>query len=146
MIIIIVIIKGSEIEKLYRCLEGLNVNQSRSREAVYRILAEESSFLSIYDILGKLANNYPKKVSFNTVYRHLALFVECNLVAILHDNFKRSYYALLDDTPLLVSMCRRCGKIEKLMLESYTLNESLNCYDYITFYKCCHTCRCAREN
>ena len=98
--------------------------------------------MGIQDILDLLAESYPKKVSFNTVYRHLTLFVECNLAVMLHDNFKRSYYALLEETPLMVSLCRRCGKIERLEIDSSAIDMSLSPSDLISVHRCCAKCRC----
>lgn len=64
------------------------INQSRVREAVYRVLTEsKDKCLSVNDILKELLSIYSKKVSINTVYRHLNLFISCELALIIQDDF-----------------------------------------------------------
>jgi Fe2+ or Zn2+ uptake regulation protein len=141
MIITIIIIKGFTIERLYQCVEKLNINHSRAREAIYRVLLEEENFLCIQDILTRLEESYPKKVSFNTVYRHLGLFVECGLAIVVHNEFKRAYYTLTSQTqPIVALMCHRCGVVEKLNINPSMVEEKLNHNDFITVHKRCDKC------
>jgi len=121
-------------------MEHLKVNHSHSREAVYRILLEEEDFLSIHDILKKLEISYPKRISFNTVYRHLSLFVDAKLAVMIHDNFKRSYYTLVQDKPLMISVCRRCGKMHKQPLQSHFMEHNLQPHDFVTLHSLCQKC------
>ncbi len=93
--------KQMGIGRLHSCIESRKVNQSQAREAIYRVLMNaEDKCLTVSGILDELSYIYPKKVSLNTVYRHLNLFVSCKLVVMIQDDYKRAYYCMTEKDPL----------------------------------------------
>ena len=49
------------------------------------VLQESEKCLMVSEIADRLVESYPKKISTNTIYRHLNLFVDCEL---------NSYYSI----------------------------------------------------
>ena len=134
--------KQMGINRLYTCIESRKVNQSQAREAIYRVLMDaEDECLTVSRILDELSNVYPKKVSLNTVYRHLNLFVSCKLVVMIQDDFKRAYYCLTGEDPLAFIVCRKCNRIEKCISSPSHLVNELESSDFITIHKKCKKCR-----
>lgn len=130
------------INRLYECMESKKVNQSQAREAIYRVLMDaDDECLSISRILDELSSVYPKKISLNTVYRHLGLFVECKLAVMIQDDFKRAYYCLTEDTPMVFGICPKCNSVEKISVNSRVLCEGLESSEFITVHKKCQRCR-----
>jgi len=130
------------INRLYRCIESKKAGQSRAREAIYRVLMDaEDECLTVSRILDELSSVYPKKVSLNTVYRHLNLFVACELVVMIQDDFKRAYYCLTGKEPLTFIICRKCNRIEKCTINPNHLIDELEGSDFITIHRKCQKCR-----
>lgn len=130
------------INRLYLCIESKKVNQSQAREAIYRVLMNaEDKCLSVSSILDELSHVYPKKVSLNTVYRHLNLFVSCNLTVMIQDDFKKAYYCLTGEGPLSFIICRKCNRVEKCISTPGNLMEDLEDSDFITIHKKCKHCK-----
>ena len=97
------------LSKYEACLERKKVNHSRAREAIYRIFLDyTNSFMSVAELHKKLDDYYPKKVSVNTVYRHLNLFVTCDLVLLVQDDNKKAYYILVDTEAPVFKICPKC--------------------------------------
>ena len=129
-------------KRLYQCIESHNVNQSQAREAIYRIfLDNKDTCLSIADIQAELPKIYPQNASLNTIYRHLDLFVSCKLVVTIQDDFKRAYFALTGDTPLVFNICRKCHRVEKTVFHTEKCDASLEVTDYLTMHTKCERCR-----
>lgn len=100
------------LEKFEACLRKKKVNHSRAREAIYRIFLENiNTFMSVSQLHKKLEENYPKKVALNTVYRHLNLFVSCDLVLLLQDDNKKAYYIVVDNTAPVFEICPKCQAV-----------------------------------
>jgi Fe2+ or Zn2+ uptake regulation protein len=98
--------------KYEACLERKKVNHSRAREAIYRIfLDHESTFMSVAMLHKKLDEYYPKKVSINTIYRHLNLFVSCDLVLLVQDDNKKAYYILVNSDAPVFNICPKCQAV-----------------------------------
>lgn len=98
--------------KYEACLERKKVNHSRAREAIYRIFLDfENTFMSVSILHTKLDKYYPKKVSINTIYRHLNLFVSCDLVLLVQDDNKKAYYILVDSDAPVFNICPKCQAI-----------------------------------
>ena len=128
-------------KRLYQCIETKRVNQSQAREAIYRVLMKaEDQCLSVGEILEQLSHVYPKKVSLNTVYRHLNLFVSCKLAVMLQDDFKKAYYCLTGEDPLAFIICRKCNRIEKCVSNPVKLMSELESTDFVTIHKKCKGC------
>jgi len=129
------------VTRLYQCMEAKRVNQSYAREAIYRVLLDaEDKCLCVDEIMKRLSKVYPKKVSLNTVYRHLNLFVSCKLAVMLQDDFKKAYYCLTEEEPLAFVICRKCHKIEKCISTPAQLMDGLDSTDFITIHKKCKGC------
>ena len=130
------------INRLYQCIESRKVNQSQAREAIYRVLMDAGDeCLTVSQILDELSGIYPKKVSLNTVYRHLNLFVSCKLVVMIQDDFKRAYYCLTGENPLTFIVCRKCNRIEKSLSNPNHLINELESSDFITIHTKCQKCK-----
>jgi Fe2+ or Zn2+ uptake regulation protein len=128
--------------RLYQCIEAKRVNQSQARESIYRVLKEaEDQCLSVGEIMERLCNVHPKKISLNTVYRHLNLFVSCKLAVMLQDDFKKAYYCLTGEDPLVFIVCRKCNGIEKCVDNPVKLMSELESTDFVTVHKKCRKCR-----
>ena len=122
-------------------MERKKVNQSQAREAIYRVLMNsEDECLSVSDISNKLTNICTKKISINTVYRHLRLFVSCKLIVCIQDDFKKTYYSLRGEDPLAFTVCTKCNHIEKCTLMPECLMDALENTNFITIHKKCQKC------
>lgn len=80
------------IEKLENCIKHKKANNSRAREAIYNLLLDAEECLHVAQILKRLSVTYPKKISQNTLYRHLNFFIACKLAIVIQGDFKRAYY------------------------------------------------------
>ena len=128
-------------ERLYQCIKNKKVNHSNAREAIYRVLLENKErCLSVSDIQKELAEAYVGKVSLNTIYRHLDLFVSCNLTVMLQDDFKRAYYCLSDEGSMVFSICKQCKRIDKMKYDPNLCTLPLESADFITIHKKCEGC------
>ena len=104
-------------------------------------MESEQDCLSVSQILNTLSDTYPKKVSLNTVYRHLNLFVSCKLAVMLQDDYKKAYYCLTGEDPLAFIVCRKCNRIEKCISNPSHLVKELEGTDFITIHKKCKKCK-----
>ncbi|WP_294959408.1 transcriptional repressor [Sulfurovum sp.] len=128
-------------KRLYQCIKNKKVNQSQAREAIYRVFLEnEEKCMSVADIRRELSKVYTKKVSLNTIYRHLDLFVSCNLAVVIQDDFKKAYYCLTGDEPLAFTICRKCNRVKKIAFHPEKCDETLEDTDFITIHKKCEKC------
>ena len=97
------------LEKYEACLKRKKVNHSRAREAIYQIFLEHiNEFMSVVKLHKRLEEHYPKKVSVNTIYRHLNLFVTCDLLLLVQDDNKKAYYILVDTEAPIFKICPKC--------------------------------------
>ena len=99
-------------EALSRCIEKKKIKHSQAREAIYRVLKESEKCLMVSDIADRLVEAYPKKISTNTIYRHLNLFVDCELVLVVQDDFKRAYYTIKEEKVMVFRVCLRCNRVK----------------------------------
>lgn len=136
--------------KYEACLARKKVNHSRAREAIYRLFLESKNvFMSVAELHKKLDSYYPKKVSVNTVYRHLSLFVSCNLLLLLQDDNKKAYYILVDDEVPVFTICPKCQivGVEKVTeKQRKILAEMIFCTEkekapFVVLHKTCKQCR-----
>ena len=128
-------------KRLYECIKDKKVNHSQAREIIYRIFLENRDIcMSVSEIKEELTFFSSKKISINTIYRHLDLFVSCNLVVVIQNDFKKAYYALADETPLAFTVCRKCNRVAKIPFPQKKCDEELACTDFITIHKLCEKC------
>lgn len=131
-----------EFYPLYQCIKDTKSNQSQSREILYRVFLEADKCLDISELLKKLKECYAKKISLNTLYRHLDFFIKCKLIIVIQNNNKKSFYCLNEDKIMLFSLCLKCSKLEKL-------NNNVLCKqiaqrdksEFIVLYKICNNCK-----
>ena len=129
------------INRLYACIESKKINQSQAREAIYRVLTEaEDQCFCVTRILDELSRVYPKKVSLNTVYRHLNLFVSCKLAVMIQDDYKKAYYCLTQEEPSAFIICTKCNRVGKLTALSCSLTQEFKDSEFITIHKRCQKC------
>ena len=133
------------LEKLYKCTDGKKINYSQAREAIYKVLLESDDCLSVPDILKEVAKVYPKKISLNTVYRHLNLFVDCNLAAAIQDNFKKAYYCCLLDDYMIFNVCSKCNFVGRVHLNPQKILNAKSLLGdddraFITLHQQCENC------
>ncbi len=129
------------LSKLYECIKRKKVNHSYAREAIYKVLLKANNCMSVSEIITKLQTTYTKKVSLNTVYRHLSLFVECELALVIQDDFKKAYYFLVNDKSNAFSLCPKCNSVsivEAADIEFFLHN--LQKHEFITIHKRCTNC------
>ena len=128
-------------EVLEKCIKRKNIKHSQAREAIYKVLQESDSCLMVSDIAKRLIESYPKKISTNTIYRHLNLFVDCELVLVVQDDFKRAYYTIKEDRVMVFRVCLRCNGVKRLNIdEKYICNEFKDA-EFITIHKRCQRCK-----
>lgn len=128
------------ISKLNDCIQRNRANHSRVREAIYTLLMNSEECLNVSQIIKKLSLSYPKKLSQNTIYRHLNFFIECKLVIVIQDDFKRAYYYLKESTPMLFCICTVCTHITKLPIDNNTELHEFTDAEFITIHKRCKNC------
>lgn len=134
---------NTNINKLYECMAAKKVNNSIAREAIYTLLMQESDCLSVTDIVLKLKTTHHRKVSLNTIYRHLTFFTECGLVMIIQDDLKKAYYCLVDEEAKVFRLCPKCKSVSK-MLHKQSMDEMLNTLEnteFITIHQRCKGCK-----
>ena len=143
----IIIIKDyGKMEKLYECLKKKKINNSRAREVIYDVLCDAKGCMSVSSISNESNARYPKKISLNTIYRHLGLFVECKLAVMVQDDYKRAFYCIADKDTMLFSICPQCN-----ILKKETVNEHQREYigqlitgkracQFITLHEYCQRC------
>jgi len=128
-------------EDFYKYIKNKKVNSSKAREEIYRVFLENKDrCMSVADIQTELSKVYPKKVSINTIYRHLDLFVSCELIVVIQDNFKRAFYCLSDKESLAFTICKKCNRVEKTVFEHKKCNKTLKDTDFITIHTLCKQC------
>jgi len=128
-------------ERLYKCLNSKKVNHSRAREVIFQVLLDSDECLSVSEIIDRTSKSYPKKISVNTVYRHLNLFVECSIAIVIQDDFKRAYYALKDNALMIFELCPRCNSVEKVKINQNFSCEEFNDVEFLTLHKRCNRCK-----
>ena len=128
------------IEKLSDCIKNKNVNISRAREAIYNLIISSEECLNVAQIIKLLPEYYPKKISQNTLYRHLNFFLECNLVIMLQDDFKRSYYYPKQQLFMIFSVCIHCNKVARLDVDTSCIHNEFPTAEFITVHKLCSLC------
>lgn len=127
---------------LYECIKNRKVNNSQAREAIYEVLLRTEDCLCVSDITRKLSEVYPRKISLNTIYRHLTLFVECGLVVVVQDDHKKAYYCLVSASAKTFELCTKCNRISTIKntkkLSAVLSNLAKN--EYITIHRKCNNC------
>ncbi|UFH58295.1 Fur family transcriptional regulator [Sulfurovum mangrovi] len=131
------------INDLQRCIEKRKANNSQAREVIFRVLLDADECLNVAEILSATKEICPKKISLNTVYRHLNFFIECGLVISLQNESKKAYYSIADQNNKIFTMCPKCGRIQKVVQENDTFTILGKWYrhsEYITIHKKCERC------
>ena len=123
--------------KLQKCIETKRVNTSQSREVIYKIISDSDKCLSVAEIIDLASSEFPKKISVNTVYRHLRFLMECELIYAIQDDLKKAYYCLCRDEVDIFEVCPRCNKIKKIEME---VCEEMKISEFITVHKKCEDC------
>lgn len=129
--------------RLYECIKQKQINNSEAREAIYTVLMQADNCLSVADISKALQTQYYKKVSLNTIYRHLTLFVECGLAIVIQDDFKKAYYTLTREEALAFTLCPKCNAVS-ILENTDSLQEMLLMLkksEFITVHKICAKCK-----
>jgi len=131
-----------KIKALEECIKRKNIKHSQAREAIYQVLLNSDKCLMVSDIANKLKNSYPKKISLNTIYRQLNLFVNCELVLIVQDDFKRAYYTIKEEDKVMVfRVCLRCNGIKRLNINQEAICDKFKDAEFITIHKRCSKCQ-----
>ena len=126
---------------LEKCIKTKKIKHSQAREAIYRVLQESEKCLMVSNISEELVSIYPKKISINTIYRHLNLFVDCELVLVVQDNFKRAYFTIKEDTVMLFNICLRCNEVKKITIDEKLICDEFKDAEFITVHKRCKKCK-----
>ena len=126
---------------LERCIKTKKMKHSQAREAIYQILLESDKCLMVSDITKRLIDAYPKKISINTIYRHLNLFVDCELVLVVQDDFKRAYYTIKEENVMVFRVCLRCNGVKRLNINEESICDEFKDAEFITVHKRCQRCK-----
>jgi len=128
------------LKRLEKCVKRRHLSTSRTREIIYKILKDEKEkCFSIKDISTKAEEVYPKSISINSIYRHLNLFVQCDLISVIQTDSKKSYYCFKDEETPVFEICTSCLCIKKSNnLQITTTKEKIF---QIIVYKKCFTCK-----
>ncbi|WP_294967180.1 transcriptional repressor [Sulfurimonas sp.] len=129
------------IEKLNECIKSKKANHSRSREVIYNLLLNSNECLSVSQITKELSQTYPKKLSLNSLYRHLNFFIESELVIVIQDDYKRAYYHLKENNPMFFNICTNCTNIKKLDYKEISASSEFIDAEFITIHKKCEKCK-----
>lgn len=127
------------LKKLNEIVTKQRANHSEAREAIYTILLKSKDVLSVADMSALLTKNYAKKISQNTLYRHLNFFSDNNLVIVLQDQQKRAYYYINNEECPCFRVCSKCNLIKKLD-KPIGLHEINKECDYVTIHHKCKMC------
>ena len=128
-------------ERLYECMKRKKVNNSRAREAIFQVLLDSHECLSVSVIMDRIAKSYPKKISINTVYRHLNLFIECDIAIVIQDDFKRAYYCLKEETLMIFKLCPTCNNVQKVDEGHRLTCDEFEGTEFVTLHKKCKKCK-----
>ncbi|PHQ65087.1 MAG: hypothetical protein COB99_06070 [Sulfurimonas sp.] len=134
------------IKKLNECIKNKRANHSRSREAIYNVLLNNEECLNVAQITKELSITYPKKLSLNSLYRHLNFFIECKLVIVIQDDHKRAYYHLRDSSLMTFYVCTNCTNILKFDPSNIMPCSEFIDAEFITIHKKCDKCKEAQKN
>lgn len=127
---------------LDECIKIQDIKYSHARESIYKVLIQASNCLSVTDIMIELDKNDNKKISLNTVYRHLTLFEKCNLLIVIQDTLKKSYYYLISDKAKAFLICPKCNYLS--LFNDSDINNMLihlENYEFITIHRKCMECK-----
>lgn len=133
-------------KKLYECLKRKKINNSRAREVIYDVLSNSKECMSVASISDAANARYPKKISLNTIYRHLGLFIDCKLAVMIQDDYKRAFYCLAEDDTMLFSLCPTCNGLTKESIDKKQRGDinqlltSKNICQFITLHEYCNRC------
>lgn len=132
------------------CVKRHQVNHSHARVAIYKIFKENVNlFLSVKDLEKKLLEQYPKKISVNTIYRQLNLFISCDILLLIQDNNKKAYYILVNKEAPIFEICPNCQSIdtakvshaqEKVLTEILKDKQTRKA-PFIVLHQACHRCQ-----
>ena len=91
------------------------------REEMIRVFAKEKRYLSAKDLLDKLQDQFPG-LSFDTIYRNLALFEELDIIESTQLNDERIYRLACSPQEhhhhLICTTCGRTKRIDICPMES----------------------------
>ena len=124
-------------KNLKHCIKNKRVNSSQSREIIYKILLQSTQCLTASQIVTLASNEYPKKISVNTVYRHLRFLMDCKLIFTIQDDLKKAYYCLCREEVDIFEVCPKCNKIKKIEM---TICEVMQTSEFVTVHKRCKEC------
>lgn len=131
------------LNRLYNCIKSKKINYSEAREALYMVLINTDECLSVAAIVKRLNSAYHRKVSLNTIYRHLTLFVDCGLVVVVQDDYKKAYYTLTGSRAHVFTICPKCNDIT-ILKETDFLKDLLGQLDnreFMSIHKKCQGCK-----
>lgn len=129
-------------DTLEQCVEVKNINYSYARESIYKVLLQADNCLSVNDIMVELVKMNTKKISLNTIYRHLTLFEKCNLLIVIQDKWKKAYYYLINDQANVFLLCPKCNYLSHFNdSEINTLLKNMTKYEFITIHRKCMECK-----
>lgn len=129
--------------KLYECIKQKKVNTSHAREVIYSVLMDSEECLSVSEIMKKIQDSSSRKVSLNTIYRHLTLFIDCGLAVVVQDDYKKSYYILTTPMARVFTLCPKCNNVSVLRKvgRMEAILDHLKSSEFITVHKRCEKCK-----
>ncbi|MBE3596129.1 MAG: transcriptional repressor [Hydrogenibacillus sp.] len=102
------------VEEALQVLKDHGYKYTGKREALIRILARENRYLTAKEALDQMLGDYPD-LSFDTIYRNLALFHELGIVQMTEIDGERRYRMRC---PIAVHhhhlICLSCGATQEI--------------------------------
>lgn len=128
--------------KLYECMKRKKINNSHAREVIYDVLIQADNCMSVTEIIKQINLSYHRKISLNTIYRHLTLFVDCGLAVVIQDDHKKAYYFITGDKAKIFCLCLKCNYLSVMDDSAYEkMLVDLDKNEFITIHKRCEKCR-----
>lgn len=115
------------------------------REELIRVFAEAKRYLTAKDVLEQLQDHYPG-LSFDTIYRNLALFVKLNLLEMTEwEGEKKFRFRCGTKSHHHHFICMECGKTKEIHscpMENVVIDDDFEVFDHkFEVYGLCSVCK-----
>lgn len=104
------------LERAWEILKNQGYKKTDKRERILTMFSETEKYLTARDLLLVLKKDYPG-MSFDTIYRNLATFVQLGILEETEMNGERNFRMQCESEHHHHHfICRECGKVKELLL------------------------------